>query len=428
MVVLIDLPVYGRPTYGRPTRLVWHKRRMDVPGGSTARMRQLDRGGQPHRRSARQLLTTRAARWATIQVGRCARSVNEVADELGLRLAHRERHRRRLRRGPARRLTTTASARSPPSGSTRCSMVRVGPFHRQHFSTQIVDVRAGQLLDIVPGRSSAEPMGWLAAARPGLPGRHPVRHSRSVRPLPPRLRGDGARRHPGGGSVPRHQAGQHQARRVPSAGPERDPRAPGTEVRSPLPVPASPHQGQGAPRRQGEREAAGASSGPGTRTGTWPPVGRRRRPSGSSTQHADPDIALEWVTQLGHDLQDADYPVEARSLGRTLIRWRLQIAAWHTTHVSNGPTEAVNNWSNGPSVVRSASPTSRPLPHPLTALRRQAQLEPVGYRHSPLKREEPLIAVAGSSTATTAVRSGTVTKADVRELSDYAFQACGDSG
>ena len=41
-------------------------------------------------------------------------------------------------------------------------MVRVGPFHRQHFSTQIVDVGAGQLLDVVPGRGSAEPMAWLA--------------------------------------------------------------------------------------------------------------------------------------------------------------------------------------------------------------------------------------------------------------------------
>jgi transposase len=38
--------------------------------------------------------------------------------------------------------------------------------------------------------------------------------------------------------------------------------------------------------------------------------------------HADADLALEWVTQLGRDLQDKDYPVEARSLGRTLIRWR----------------------------------------------------------------------------------------------------------
>ena len=36
-------------------------------------------------------------------------------------------------------------------------------------------------------------------------------------------------------------------------------------------------------------------------------------------------------------------PSKVRSLGRTLKRWRLQIAAWHTAHVTNGPTESVNN-------------------------------------------------------------------------------------
>ena len=59
--------------------------------------------------------------------------------------------------------------------------------------------------------------------------------------------------------------------------------------------------------------------------------------------HGDPDLALQWVTQLGRDLQDKDYPIEAHSLGRTLIRWKHQIAAWHRAHVSNGPTETVNN-------------------------------------------------------------------------------------
>ena len=59
--------------------------------------------------------------------------------------------------------------------------------------------------------------------------------------------------------------------------------------------------------------------------------------------HTDPALALEWVTRLGHDLQDADCPPGIRRLGRTLIRWRHQIAAWHQAHPSNGPTEAANN-------------------------------------------------------------------------------------
>jgi len=40
---------------------------------------------------------------------------------------------------------------------------------------------------------------------------------------------------------------------------------------------------------------------------------------------------------------DLVHPPEVRSLGRTLRRWRNEIAAWHRSHVSNGPTEAANN-------------------------------------------------------------------------------------
>jgi len=57
----------------------------------------------------------------------------------------------------------------------------------------------------------------------------------------------------------------------------------------------------------------------------------------------DPALAIELVTRLGHDLQDADCPPKVRRLGRTLVRWRHQVAAWHKAHVTNGPTEAANN-------------------------------------------------------------------------------------
>ena len=59
--------------------------------------------------------------------------------------------------------------------------------------------------------------------------------------------------------------------------------------------------------------------------------------------HTDAATALEWVTRLGTDLQDESCPPEINQLGRTLIRWRHQIAAWHETHVTNGPTEGANN-------------------------------------------------------------------------------------
>ena len=59
--------------------------------------------------------------------------------------------------------------------------------------------------------------------------------------------------------------------------------------------------------------------------------------------HTDPDLAVDMVQRLGDDLQDESCPPEINQLGRTLIRWRGQIAAWHEAHVSNGPTEAANN-------------------------------------------------------------------------------------
>jgi transposase len=57
----------------------------------------------------------------------------------------------------------------------------------------------------------------------------------------------------------------------------------------------------------------------------------------------DPQVATEFVEQLGADLQDESCPPEVNSLGRTIERWLGQIVAWHKAIVSNGPTEAVNN-------------------------------------------------------------------------------------
>ncbi len=112
-------------------------------------------------------MTDRAGRWITEQVGRCARSVNEVANELGCDwhtvndavLAYGEA----LVDHPDRFGIVAAL------GLDEVLMVRRGPWHRQEFSTQIVDVGRGQLLDVVAGRrSSAEPMVWLAEAGDGV--------------------------------------------------------------------------------------------------------------------------------------------------------------------------------------------------------------------------------------------------------------------
>src|SRR5262245_9031820 len=72
-VELVDLPVFGRAA-----RLVWRKQRWRCPSCGRARTEQ-----DPRIASSRCAMTTRAARWATRQVGRHGRTVREVADDLG---------------------------------------------------------------------------------------------------------------------------------------------------------------------------------------------------------------------------------------------------------------------------------------------------------------------------------------------------------
>ncbi|MGH3518084.1 MAG: transposase [Haloechinothrix sp.] len=59
--------------------------------------------------------------------------------------------------------------------------------------------------------------------------------------------------------------------------------------------------------------------------------------------HVDVDLAGEWVDAISRDFADPEMPLEVRRLGRTIAKWRHQIVAWHHAHVSNGPTEAINN-------------------------------------------------------------------------------------
>ena len=76
IVVLIDLPCFGHPT-----RLSWHKRRFNCPDAFCSRAswnEEESRIGAP-----RMTMSDRAGRWVTEQVGRFARTVAEVARQLG---------------------------------------------------------------------------------------------------------------------------------------------------------------------------------------------------------------------------------------------------------------------------------------------------------------------------------------------------------
>src|SRR5680860_390164 len=82
---------------------------------------------------------------------------------------------------------------------------------------------------------------------------------------------------------------------------------------------------------------------PGTRTAKCAWRGRPNKLVRQIYTHTDPKLAIEHVAAVGRDLRDDSCPPEVQSLGRTIIRWKDQIAAWHKAHVSNGPTEAANN-------------------------------------------------------------------------------------
>jgi transposase len=155
VVELVDLPVFGRAA-----RLAWHKRRWACPEVSCPN------GSWTEEDLAiaapRMAMSDRAGRWVTEQVGRHARSVNEVAVELGYDwhtindtvLAYGTAL---IDDDPERFGVVSAL------GLDEVLFVRLGPYRSQRFSTSIFDVEAGQLLDVVPGRSGRGPTEWLEA-------------------------------------------------------------------------------------------------------------------------------------------------------------------------------------------------------------------------------------------------------------------------
>jgi transposase len=154
-VELVDLPAFGRRT-----RLVWRKRRWACPN------RACPRGSwtaeEPTIAAPRLVLTDRAGRWVAEQVGRCGRTVDEIAVELGC-----DWHTVNdavIAYGTALVDDDHDRIGEPTAvGLDETLFARLGPWRTQLWSTSIVNVRAGQLLDVVPGRDSQGPCAWFAA-------------------------------------------------------------------------------------------------------------------------------------------------------------------------------------------------------------------------------------------------------------------------
>lgn len=333
-VELVDLPCFGRAV-----RLVWRKRRWSCPDAACATGSWTE--DVPAIAARRLVMTDRAGRWVTEQVGRHGRTVNEVAGELGCDwhtvndtvIAYGTAL---VDDDPDRIGTPTAL------GLDETLFVRVGARHRQAWSTSIVDVRAGKLLDVVPGRSALEPCRWLEArddawlanieyATLDLSGPYRVVFDTmlpdAVQVADPfhvvklaNHKLDECRRRVQNetcGHRGRKDDPLYRCRRLLTKADER-------------------LDDHGRSKLLGLLDAGDPH---GEVRNAW----HAKEVVRSIYDHHDPDLAIEFVERLGGDLQDKSCPVEVRSLGRTLIRWKDQIAAWHRAHVTNGPTEAANN-------------------------------------------------------------------------------------
>jgi len=154
-VELVDLPAFGRPA-----RLVWRKHRWTCPDTACPVGTWTEQ--EPRIAAARLALTDRAGRWVTFQVGHHGRTVNEVAQDLGCDwhtvndavIAYGTA----LIDDDEDRIGDVEAL-----GLDETLFCRLGRWRRQAWSTQIVDVGEGRLLDVVEGRSAVGPAAWLAA-------------------------------------------------------------------------------------------------------------------------------------------------------------------------------------------------------------------------------------------------------------------------
>jgi transposase len=333
VVRYVDLPVFGTPMH-----LAWRKHRMCCPreGCPTRSFVVTD-----HRIAAKGcLLTTRAAKWATVQVGG-GRTVLEVAAELdcdwhtvndavtvyGAALLAADR----------KRLTKTRAI-----GLDETSFVRLGGHCHAEYVTTVADVEHHQIIDILPTRRyvdvagylDKQPRGWKEQIGFGaldmsatyaavytviLPKAAQVVDPFHVISLANRTLDTVRRR------VQNEQTGHrgrrhdplYRARRALLVGEERLELAAAQRLTSLLQL-GDPNAEVAIAYRAKERLR-------------------------DFYREPDPNTARAILAELTEHCRRPAMPPEIQKLGRTLQQWFDKIANYHQARISNGPTEALNN-------------------------------------------------------------------------------------
>ncbi len=334
VVELVDLP-----SFGRPARLSWRKHRWECPNpecgvGSFTEQ-------NPEIAPERALLTTRAARWATKQVGQAGRAVEEVARELGCdwHTVNKE-----VTRWGAALLEADHDrvGRVEALGLDETLFLRRGRRLGRVWATSVVDVGGGQLLDVVPGRDARSAAGWLqeqpkewleqirwavldlsspyrAAYNQVLPHARQIADPfHVVRLANDRL--DQVRRRT------QQETLGHRGRRG----------DPLYQIRRLLTLASERLDTSGEARLRGLLDA-------GDPHGEVRTAWHAKETVRSVYDIDEPDVADRYCRQLASDLQHESCPPEVNQLGRTLARWHTQITNWHHARYTNAATEAVNN-------------------------------------------------------------------------------------
>jgi transposase len=333
VVSYVDLPVYGTPM-----RLSWRKHRMRCPSPACPRGSWVL---SDHRIAAKNcLLTTRAAKWATVQVG-TGRTVKEVAGELdcdwhtvndavttyGEALLVADR----------RRLNKTTAI-----GLDETSFVKLGDKLHKDYATTVADVENHQIIDILPSRRYVDVARWIdkqasawkericfgaldmsatyaAVYSVVLPKATQVVDSFHVIQLANHCLDQVRRR------VQAEQLG-HRGRRD----------DPLYRARRSL-ITGEEKLGAEAKERLWSLLELGD---PSAEVAIAYRVKERLRDFYRATHAGEARQMLEEL--LEHCLKAA-MPPEVQKLGRTLRKWFEKICNYHLARVSNGPTEALNN-------------------------------------------------------------------------------------
>jgi transposase len=334
VVELVDLTCFGRPVTLRWRKHSWCCPRPWCRVGSWTHE-------DPRIAAPRLSVTDRAGRWATIQVGRRGRAVSDVAAELGA--GWHAINDAVIAYGTALlNADETRIGDVEALGVDEVLFARLGRWRTQAWSTSIVDVATGQLLDVIEGRSSAGLCAWLAE-RPEA-WRDAIAWAVLDLSGPWRLAFDTMLPDAAQVADPFHliklanQRLDEVRRRVQQEtlghrGHKNDPLY---RSRRLLTKADETLDENGRSKLLGLLEA-------GDPRGEVRTAWHSKEVVRSIYDIDAPDLAEVFVARLGDDLQDDSCPPEVRQLGRTITRWRHQIAAWHRARVSNGPTEAINN-------------------------------------------------------------------------------------